>query len=106
MKSYVTHLSLQFPEVNQKYSVDTVPKSQNKYEVQINHMVEGQWQAAYLKNTDMQYQNLNVHKLASASSTYSFCFKNTENELLRLSVDIQSGLELMEFELLPDKNDS
>jgi len=54
----------------------------------------------------MPYQNLNVHKLASASSTYSFCFKNNERELMRLSVDIQSGLELMEFELLPDKNDS
>ena len=58
-------------------------------------MVDSQWQTAYFKTTDMQYQNLNVHKLASASSTYSFCFKNTERDMLKLSVDIQSGLELM-----------
>jgi len=38
-------------EANQKYSVDTVPKSQNKYEVEINHMVDGQWQTAYFKAT-------------------------------------------------------
>ena len=69
-------------------------------------MVDGQWQTAYFKTTDMAYQSLNVHKLASVSSTYSICFKNIEREVLRLSVDIQSGLELMEFELLPDKNDS
>lgn len=65
-------------EVNQKYSVDTIPKTTNKYEVEINHMVDGQWQTAFFKATEMQYQNLNVHKLASASSTYSICFKNIE----------------------------
>jgi hypothetical protein len=40
-------------------------------------MIEGQWQTAYFKATDMPYQTLNIHKLASSSSTYSICFKNT-----------------------------
>jgi hypothetical protein len=60
-------------------------------------MIDGTWQTAFFKSTEMPYQNLNVHKLASASSTYSFCFKNNERDLMRLGVDIQSGLELMEF---------
>lgn len=104
MKFYVTHSHI--PEANQKYSVDTVPKSPNMYELEINHMVDGQWQTAYFKATETAYQTLNAHKLASVSSTYSICFKNSEREDMKLSVDIQSGLELLEFELLPDKNDS
>jgi hypothetical protein len=86
------YISLSFTEVNQKYSVDTIPKTANKYQVEINYMNDGQWTTAHTKSTDMQYQNLNIHKLASASSTYSICFTNLDQELLRLSVNIQSGL--------------
>ena len=49
IKSYVN--SYLTSEVNQKYSVDTIPKSPNRYEVEINHMLDGQWQTAYFKAT-------------------------------------------------------
>ena len=39
-------------------------------------MVKGSWNSVYYKETETAYQNVNVHKLASTSATYSFCVKN------------------------------
>lgn len=56
--------------------------------------------------TSIGYEKIEVHKLANSATTYSFCIKNIEHGLLRLSIKFQTGVELMEFELLPDKSDT
>jgi hypothetical protein len=56
--------------------------------------------------TSIGYEKIEVHKLANSATTYSFCVKNVEHAILRLSFKFQTGIELMEFELLPDKSDT
>ena len=51
-------------------------------------------------------ESFNIHKLAPVESTYSYCIRNIDENRMKLKVNIQSGLELMEFQILPDKSDS
>ena len=90
----------------QKYSVDATPRTSANYEVEITNNVDGKWNTVFMKQTETPYESISVHKFAAQASTYSICIKNTERDYLRLGLGIQSGLELMEFELLPDKSDS
>jgi hypothetical protein len=50
---------------------------------------------------------LNVHKLASISSTYQFCVKNNDaRKEMQYLINMASGLDLLELHLLPDNSDS
>lgn len=69
-------------------------------------MVDGKWNSVFYKQAKNPFETFNIHKLAPSESTYSYCLRNIDNDKLKLSVSIQSGLELMEFELLPDKSDA
>lgn len=69
-------------------------------------MVEGKWNSIYYKQAKSSLETFNIHKLAPTESTYSFCIRNIDNNRMKLKVSIQSGLELMEFHMLPDKSDS
>lgn len=69
-------------------------------------MIEGKWNSVFYKQSKNVFETFNIHKLAPTESTYSFCIRNIDNNRMKLKVNIQSGLELMEFELLPDKSDS
>ena len=60
-------------------------------------MVDGQWNSLYYKQAKETLETLNIHKLAPIDSTYSFCIRNVDDKRVKLSVNIQSGLELMEF---------
>ena len=93
-------------ESQQKYSIDVVPKDEGKYEVEVSSMIEGKWNSVFYKQSKNVFETFNIHKLAPTESTYSFCIRNIDNNRMKLKVNIQSGLELMEFELLPDKSDS
>jgi hypothetical protein len=93
-------------EAQQKYTLDVKPRSPGKYEVEVSRMVDGGWSSLYRKQTQTGLESLNLHKLAPSDSTYSFCFSNTDEKRIALALNIQSGLELMEFEMLPDKSDS
>jgi hypothetical protein len=94
-------------EVQQKYSIDTRPRLPGgKYEVEVSRMADGRWSSLYHKQAQNVMENFNIHKLAPADSTYSFCLTNMEDKRINLTLNIQSGLELMEFEMLPDKSDS
>ena len=73
----------------------------------MTNMQDGKWNTIFYKQTDKPYEQVQIHKFATLASTYSICIKNLERDVfLRLGMDVQSGLELMEFELLPDKSDS
>lgn len=93
-------------EAQQKYTLDVKPRSPGKYEVEVSRMADGGWSSLYRKQTQTGLESLNLHKLAPSDSTYSFCFSNTDEKRIALALNIQSGLELMEFEMLPDKSDS
>ena len=82
------------------------PKTSGLYEVEVSNMVDGQWSSAQFKQTKTQLESVSIHKLAIIESTYSMCVRNVDNNEMKLAVKIQSGLELMEFDVLPDKNDS
>lgn len=69
-------------------------------------MLDGKWNSVYYKQAKNEFQTFNIHKLAPVDSTYSFCIRNIDDQRNLLSVNIQSGLQLMEFELLPDKSDA
>lgn len=84
-------------ESQQKYSFDVSPKIQGKYEVEVSNMIDGQWNSVYYKQAKNVLETLNVHKLALTDSTYSFCVRNVGDDTIKVSVNIQSGLELMEF---------
>ena len=81
-------------------------KTSGLYEVEVSNMVDGQWSSAQFKQTKTQLESVSIHKLAIIESTYSMCVRNVDNNEMKLAVKIQSGLELMEFDVLPDKNDS
>jgi hypothetical protein len=83
-----------------------MPKSQGKYEVEVSNMVEGKWNSIYYKQAKNVMESFNIHKLAPSESTYSFCVRNIDAVRMKIALNIQSGLELMEFEMLPDKSDS
>ena len=74
--------------------------------MEVSNMVQGKWNSVFYKQSRNEFESFNVHKLAPADSTYSFCIRNIDKEAVNLNVNIQSGLELMEFELLPDKSDA
>lgn len=69
-------------------------------------MVDGKWNSIFYKQAKNVMESFNIHKLAPSDSTYSFCIRNIDEAPMRLALNIQSGLELMEFEMLPDKSDS
>jgi hypothetical protein len=79
-------------ESQQKYSVDVIPKSDGKYEVEVSNMLDGKWNAVYYKQSKSAMETINIHKLAPAESTYSFCIRNIDNLRIKLSLNIQSGL--------------
>ncbi len=60
-------------------------------------MISGKWNSVYYKQSKNDMETFNIHKLAPAESTYSYCVRNIDNNRIKLSVDIKSGLELMEF---------
>ena len=62
--------------------------------------------AVYYKMTELGYERMKVYKMANVAGTYGFCFKNIQRDLLNLVVTFQTGVELLEFELLPDKSDA
>lgn len=64
------------------------------------------WKSVHYKQSKTHMETINVHKLAPEDSTYAFCVGNIDEDQMRVNVQIQSGLELMEFELLPDETDS
>ena len=53
-----------------------------------------------------EFEDIAVHKLASADATYSFCVRNVDHRRLNASVEVKTGLELMEFEVLPNQSDA
>lgn len=69
-------------------------------------MVQGKWSSVFYKQARNEFETFNIHKLAPVDSTYSFCIRNIDSDSVKLNANIQSGLELMEFELLPDKSDA
>ncbi len=93
-------------ESQQKYSVDVSPRTSGKYEVEISNMIDGKWSSVYYRQAKTEFETFNIHKLAPADSTYSFCIRNIDDSTMKINANIQSGLELMEFELLPDKSDA
>ena len=68
-----------------------------KYEVEVSNMIEGQWNSIHYKQSTVPHEAISIHKLAPTDSTYSYCFRNIHTERLKLKINIQSGLELMEF---------
>jgi len=60
-------------------------------------MIDGKWNSVIYKQSKTQTDNISIHKLAPAESTYSFCVRNIDSARIKLSISIQSGLELMEF---------
>jgi len=70
---------------------------EGKYEVEISNMVEGKWNSVHYKQSKNPYEAINIHKLAPTESTYSYCVRNIHTERSKLHINIQSGLELMEF---------
>lgn len=93
-------------ESQQKYSIDAIPRTSGKFEIEVSNMIEGKWNSVYYKQAKTEFEAFNIHKLAPADSTYSFCIRNIDDNSMKINVNIQSGLELMEFELLPDKSDA
>lgn len=93
----ILRISFLTPESQQKYSFDVTPKIQGKYEVEVSNMIDGQWNSVYYKQAKAILETINVHKLAPTDSTYSFCVRNIGDDKIKVSVNIQSGLELMEF---------
>lgn len=83
-----------------------VPRNDGKYEVEVSNMIEGKWNSIFYKQSKSSLETFNIHKLAPSESTYSFCIRNIGDARMKLKVNIQSGLELMEFQMLPDKSDS
>ena len=69
-------------------------------------MVDGKWQSVVSKATKDEFEDIEVHKLASADATYSFCVRNLDHRRLNASVEVKTGLELMEFEVLPNQSDA
>ena len=55
---------------------------------------------------EMGYERMKVYKLANVGGTYGICFKNIQRELLNIVVTFETGVELLDFELLPDKSDA
>lgn len=84
-------------ESQQKYSIDVIPKVEGKYEVEISNMLDGKWNSLYYKQAKNSLETFNIHKLAPSDSTYSFCIRNVDENRMKMAVNIQSGLELMEF---------
>lgn len=72
-----------------------MPKNEPKYELEIAESRGGNWNNIHYKMTSIGYERIEVHKLAALATTYSFCIKNIEHSLLRLSVKFQTGVELM-----------
>lgn len=66
----------------------------------------GSFNTVFYKMSTMGYERINVHKLASPGGTYAFCFKNIQRDVLNIVVSFVTGIELMDFELLPDKTDA
>ncbi len=95
-----------YPESQQKYAVDLAPQGSGNYEVEVSNMLDGKWNSVHFKQTKTPFENVNIHKLAPTESTYSYCIRNIHGEKQTFNVSIQSGLELMEFELLPAKSDA
>lgn len=48
---------------------------------------------------------IRVDKLASTSTTYSFCLKNLGNREYTFKIKFSTGIEMMELQNLPDMND-
>ena len=69
-------------------------------------MANGQWETILSKGTKDEYEDVDVHKLASADATYSFCVRNLDHRRLNATVEVKTGLELMEFEVLPNQGDA
>lgn len=86
--------------------MDAKSLSQGKYEMEIRQWVDNGWNKIVQRQVQEGSDSLNVHKLAAADSTYSFCLRNIDEKSIRLSLNIQSGLELHDFEMLPDSTDS
>jgi hypothetical protein len=42
--------------------------------------------------TNIGYERIEVHKLALSSTTYAFCIKNIQNDLLRISIKFKTGV--------------
>jgi hypothetical protein len=99
------YLSLHL-ESQQKYSIDVTAQGQGLYEVEVSNMVAGQWNSVHYRQSKNPYESINIHKLAPSESTYSYCLRNQGSEKIKLQVAMQSGLELMELELLPGKSDA
>lgn len=83
-----------------------MPRTQGVYEVEVSNMLDGKWNSIFYKKAQNVMESFNIHKLAPSDSTYSFCIRNIDTQRMRIAINIQSGLELMEFEMLPDKSDS
>ena len=47
-----------------------------------------------------------LHKLASAATTYSFCTTNLDRTMGIFNMTSNMGLEVMELQELPDLNDA
>lgn len=60
-------------------------------------MIEGKWNSIFYRQSKSSLESFNIHKLAPTESTYSFCIRNIDSSRMKLKVNIQSGLELMEF---------
>lgn len=69
-------------------------------------MIDGKWNSVFYRQAKTEFEPFNIHKLAPTDSTYSFCIRNIDDMQFKIKANIQSGLELMEFELLPDKSDA
>lgn len=69
-------------------------------------MLDGRWNSLFYRQSKTETETISIHKLAPTDSTYSFCFRNIDNSRAKYQIKIQSGLELLEFQLLPDRSDA
>lgn len=58
-------------------------------------MIDGKWNSVYYKQAEKGFEHVNIHKLTTEESTYSYCFRNVDQERIQISINMQSGLELM-----------
>ena len=93
-------------ESQQKYSLSTINRDGGTYSVDITHLEERKWKSVFYKHNEGSSRAIDAHKIASIPTTYSFCIKNEGQNNLSLIVYYETGLQLMQFEMLPDKTDS
>ena len=88
-----------------KYVVEIIPDDRSRYEFAIRTTGDNA-QDIFVKETTGDHEQIRLSKFAPEQNYYSFCTRNLLDVPLRISFKLQTGLELMELEVLPDKTDN